>query len=43
MTAAAVPLANGVPYQGAEGDRFMGITLYDQLTCWDRSKSDLRS
>ncbi|WP_431270037.1 ABC transporter substrate-binding protein [Dankookia sp. P2] len=30
MTAAAVPLTNGVPDQGAEGHRFMGVTLYDQ-------------
>jgi ABC-type transport system substrate-binding protein len=40
MTAAAVPLANGVPDQGAEGHRFMGITLYDQLAMWDLSRSD---
>jgi hypothetical protein len=35
MTAAAVPLSNGVPDQRAEGHRFMGITLYDQLAMWD--------
>ena len=40
MTASAVPLANGVPDQGAEGHRFMGITLYDQLAMWDLSKYD---
>jgi ABC-type transport system substrate-binding protein len=40
MTAAAVPLSNGVPDQGAEGDRFMGITLYDQLAMWDLTKFD---
>jgi ABC-type transport system substrate-binding protein len=40
MTAAAVPLSNGVPDQGAEGHRFMGITLYDQLAMWDLSRSD---
>ncbi len=40
MTAAAVPLTNGVPDQGAEGHRFMGITLYDQLVHWDLSKAD---
>ncbi|WP_217362827.1 ABC transporter substrate-binding protein [Roseicella sp. DB1501] len=40
MTAAAVPLTNGVPDQGAEGHRFMGITLYDQLVEWDLSKAD---
>ena len=37
MTAAAVPLSNGVPDQGADGHRFMGITLYDQLAMWDLS------
>jgi len=41
MTASAVPLSNGVPDQGAEGHRFMGITLYDQLAHWDLSKSDV--
>lgn len=40
MTAAAVPLTNGVPDQGAEGHRFMGITLYDQLVLWDLSRAD---
>ena len=39
MTASAVPLANGVPDQGGEGHRFMGITLFDQLVQWDLSKS----
>jgi len=41
MTASAVPLSNGVPDQGAEGHRFMGITLYDQLVMWDLTKSDV--
>ncbi len=40
MTASAVPLANGCPDQGAEGTRFMGITIYDQLIAWDLSHSD---
>ncbi|WP_149535885.1 ABC transporter substrate-binding protein [Siccirubricoccus phaeus] len=40
MTANAVPLSNGVPDQGAEGQRFMGITLYDQLVHWDLSHAD---
>jgi ABC-type transport system substrate-binding protein len=40
MTAAAVPLTNGVPDQGAEGHRFMGITLYDHLVTWDLSHAD---
>ena len=43
MTASAVPLANGCPDQGAEGQRFMGITLYDQLVEWDLSKADAPS
>jgi ABC-type transport system substrate-binding protein len=40
MTAAAVPLSNGCPDQGAEGLRFMGITIYDQLVEWDLTQSD---
>ncbi len=43
MTASAVPLPNGCPDQGAEGQRFMGITLYDQLVEWDLSRSDIPS
>ena len=35
MTAADVPLTTGQPNQGAEGVRFMGITVYDGLTRWD--------
>ena len=40
MTASAVPLSNGCPDQGAEGQRFMGCTLYDTLIAWDLSKAD---
>jgi len=40
MTANAIPLSNGVPDQGAEGQRFMGITLYDSLVHWDLSRAD---
>jgi len=40
MTASAIPLSNGCPDQGAEGHRFMGITLYDQLVEWDLSSFD---
>ncbi len=43
MTASAIPLPNGCPDQGAEGQRFMGITLYDQLVSWDLSRSDVAS
>jgi ABC-type transport system substrate-binding protein len=41
MTASAVPLSNGVPDQGAEGHRFMGITVYDQLAGWDLTRFDM--
>ena len=40
MTAGDIPLTTGQPSQGAEGVRFMGITVYDGLTRWDLSKSD---
>ncbi len=40
MTASAVPMSNGCPDQGAEGQRFMGFTLYDQLVGWDLSHHD---
>jgi peptide/nickel transport system substrate-binding protein len=40
MTVATVPLPNGIPDQGAEGARFMGVTLYDQLVSWDLTRAD---
>src|SRR3954454_16112970 len=40
MTLAAIPLSNGCPDQGGEGQRFMGITLYNFLVEWDLSRSD---
>lgn len=40
MTAADIPLTTGQPNQGAEGVRFMGITVYDGLTRWDLSRGD---
>jgi len=40
MTLADIPLTTGQASQGAEGRRFMGITLYDGLTRWDLSKRD---
>ena len=43
MTASAVPLPNGCPDQGAEGQRFMGFTLYDPLVMWDLSHADRAS
>ncbi len=35
MSVADIPSTTGVPDQGAEGERFSGITLYDSLVAWD--------
>jgi ABC-type transport system substrate-binding protein len=40
MTAGDIPLTTGQPNQGAEGNRFLGITLYDPLVAWDLSHAD---
>jgi peptide/nickel transport system substrate-binding protein len=40
MTASDIPLTTGQPDQGGEGQRFMGLTVYDALVHWDLSKSD---
>ncbi|MEJ0070984.1 MAG: ABC transporter substrate-binding protein [Pseudomonadota bacterium] len=40
MTAADVPATTGQPDQGAEGWRFMGVTVYDSLVSWDLSRGD---
>ncbi|MDB5373732.1 MAG: transporter substrate binding protein [Belnapia sp.] len=40
MTTGDIPLTTGQPSQGAEGNRFLGITLYDPLIAWDLSKAD---
>ena len=40
MTLADIPLTTGQPSQGAEGHRFMGLTVYDPLVAWDLSRSD---
>ena len=40
MTAADIPLTNGQPDQGFEGNRFTGIPLFDSLTMWDLSSAD---
>jgi len=40
MTAADIPLTNGQPDQGFEGNRFTGIPLFDGLTMWDLSSAD---
>lgn len=43
MTAADIPRTLGQPDQGFEGNRFTGIPMYDSLTQWDLSKSDVAS
>ncbi len=40
MTVADIPLTTGQPSQGAEGNRFLGITLYDPLVAWDLTRAD---
>ncbi len=40
MTAADIPLTTGQPDQGGEGQRFMGLTVYDALVHWDLTKAD---
>ena len=40
MTAGDLPVTYGVPDQGFEGNRFVGLNIYDALTGWDLSKAD---
>ncbi len=40
MTLADIPLTTGQSSQGGEGQRFIGVTLYDALINWDLSKRD---
>ncbi len=40
MTASDIPLTTGQPDQGGEGQRFMGLTVYDALVHWDLTKAD---
>src|SRR6202030_2630691 len=40
MTLADIPLTTGQASQGGEGQRFIGVTLYDALVNWDLSKRD---
>ena len=40
MTASDVPLTTGQPDQGGEGQRFMGLTVYDALVHWDLTSAD---
>jgi peptide/nickel transport system substrate-binding protein len=39
-TLASIPLANGFPDHGGEGQRFMGITLFNFLCEWDLTRAD---
>ena len=40
MTVSDIPLTTGQPSQGAEGNRFGGVTFYDALISWDLSATD---
>jgi ABC-type transport system substrate-binding protein len=40
MTLADIPLTTGQASQGGEGQRFIGLTLYDALINWDLSHAD---
>jgi ABC-type transport system substrate-binding protein len=40
MTTGDIPLTTGQPSQGAEGNRFLGITLYDPLVAWELGHAD---
>ena len=40
MTAGDLPVTTGVPDQGFEGNRFVGLNIYDALTGWDLSRAD---
>lgn len=40
MTLSDIPATAGSPNQGAEGERFTGITMYDSLIAWDLSQSE---
>jgi len=40
MTMADIPLTTGQPSQGGEGQRFMGVTVYDALINLDLSQPD---
>lgn len=40
MTVSDIPLPNGQTDQGAEGMRFVGLTVFDALIQWDLSRGD---
>jgi peptide/nickel transport system substrate-binding protein len=42
-TAANIPQSDQCPTEGAEGFRFVGYQLFDALTSWDLSRSDVLS
>jgi peptide/nickel transport system substrate-binding protein len=41
MTLGDIPLTTGQASQGGEGQRFIGMTLYDGLLNWDLSRADM--
>jgi ABC-type transport system substrate-binding protein len=43
MTMADIPLTTGQPSQGGEGQRFMGVTVYDALINWELSRADINA
>jgi ABC-type transport system substrate-binding protein len=43
MTAADIPATTSQPDSGFEGNRFVGLTLFDALTMWDLSSADKAS
>lgn len=43
MTAADIPATTSQPDSGFEGNRFVGLTLFDGLTMWDLSSADKAS
>lgn len=43
MTASDVPTTSGMPDNGFEGTRFLGYPVFEALTLWDLSRSDVRA
>ncbi|MFC7541697.1 hypothetical protein ACFQU2_22575 [Siccirubricoccus deserti] len=43
MTASDVPTTSGMPDNGFEGMRFLGYPVFEALTLWDLSRSDVRA
>jgi peptide/nickel transport system substrate-binding protein len=40
MTLATIPLSNGFPDHGGEGQRFLGVTAFNALCEWDLTRAD---